>query len=107
MGLHAIPGNLYGTRLFLFSIQNETMKGAYNAVCPDPVTNKEMTKVLAKTLSRPLILPNVPGFVLRLLLGEMASIALTGLTVSSEKIEKQGFHFDYPKIEAALQNLYS
>ena len=93
-------------RMFLFSIQNEKMNGAYNAVGPKSVTNKELTKTLAKVLHRPLILPNIPSFVLKSLMGEMATIALDGVDVSNEKISSEGFQYQYPDLKEALQNLY-
>lgn len=93
-------------RMYLFAIQNEKIAGAYNAVGPKSVTNAELTSVLAKVLHRPLILPNVPGFVLKIVLGEMATIALDGTEVSNEKIVSEGFQYQFPELEEALQNLY-
>lgn len=80
-------------------------EGTYNGVAPNPETNSAFTKKLAKTLKRPLILPNVPTFALRLLVGEMADILIGGNRVSSEKIEKVGFSFRYPSLDKALQQL--
>ncbi len=93
-------------RMFLFAIQNEKLQGAYNAVGPKAVTNKELTNVLAKVLHRPLLLPNIPSFVLEALLGEMATIALEGVEVSNEKIISEGFQYQFPDLKEALQNLY-
>lgn len=55
--------------IFLF-VMNQHLKGAYNAVAPNPVTNKELIKAIAETCDVPLLLPNIPKFMLKLLLGE-------------------------------------
>jgi uncharacterized protein len=93
--------------LFIKAISDQSMNGAYNAVAPQPVTNREITKAIAKELNRPLILPAVPGFALRMILGEMAEMVLTGSKVSGEKIQKTGYKFKYPSLDNALRNLLS
>lgn len=90
--------------LFKFSIENP-ISGKFNAVAPHPVTNKEMTKTIAKQLNKPLILPNVPAFVLKILLGEFASFVVKGSRVSSKKIESSGFNFSFPILSKALKDL--
>jgi NAD dependent epimerase/dehydratase family enzyme len=80
------------------------MHGAYNAVC-DWVTNEAITKSIAKTLNRPLLLPPIPGFMMKLIVGEMAMIVVNGSKVSSEKIRNAGFTFQYSDLEKALQQL--
>ncbi len=79
--------------------------GIYNAVGPDPVTNKTFTKQLAKHLKKPLFLPNVPSLALKLMLGEMQVMLTGGNKVSSKKIEQTGFNFQYPSLHSALKNL--
>lgn len=91
--------------IFMKALQDETMQGAYNGVAPNPVTNRELTKAIATQLKKPLFLPAVPEFVLKLLLGEMASLVLKGNKVSSEKVQQAGFEFQYERIEKALENL--
>jgi NAD dependent epimerase/dehydratase family enzyme len=61
-------------------------------------------KALGKALRRPAILP-VPGFALRLLVGEMAESLLTGQKALPRKAEKLGFTWTYPTLESALRNL--
>ena len=90
--------------IYLFLLQNK-LEGTYNAVAPNPVQNKKMTKLIASQLDSPLWLPNVPSFVLKLVLGEMAVLVLEGQLVSSEKIEKLGYPFKFYNIESALQDL--
>ena len=91
-------------RLYLFILE-ENLEGTFNAVAPNPVTNARLTKSIAKVLQKPLWLPNIPSFVLRLILGDMARLILEGQLVSSEKIEKHGFSFHYTQLENALQDL--
>lgn len=93
--------------IFIKAIESEEMHGAYNAVSPNHAINKEITKVIAKTLNKPLILPNVPAWFFKLIFGEMAGILLNGSRVSSEKIVNEGFEFKYPEIEKALKDLYA
>lgn len=92
------------TRIFIHCVQNE-LEGVFNAVAPNPVTNKELTKKIAQVVKKPLFLPNVPSFVLKLMLGEMSTIVLASQLVSAKKIEQAGFLFDYFCLEKALEDL--
>jgi len=92
-------------RMFLFVLQQDKMEGIYNAVGPNPLNNAEITQAIAKTLGRPLFLPNVPEFALKLIMGEMAGIVTGGNRVSSQKIEKAGFDFQFAEISPALKDL--
>ncbi|EFK34390.1 Epimerase family protein SA0724 [Chryseobacterium gleum] len=91
--------------IYEFALKNSTIEGAYNAVSPQHATNKELTKKIAKVLGKPLWMPNVPGFVLKLIFGELASVILEGSRASSEKILNAGFHFKFPDLEKALRDL--
>jgi uncharacterized protein (TIGR01777 family) len=91
--------------LFIKAIDDKEVKGACNAVSGDWVTNKEFTTLLAKVLNRPLFLPHVPKFIMKLILGEMAMLVLNGSKVSADKIKEAGFIFDFPNLETALRNL--
>ncbi|MFM7431386.1 MAG: TIGR01777 family oxidoreductase [Flammeovirgaceae bacterium] len=93
--------------MFYKAIQDRSLAGAYNGVAPNPVTNAELTKAIASILKKPLWLPNVPPFVLRLLVGEMADIVVNGSKVSAEKILDTRFKFQYSQIDDALRNLLS
>ncbi len=86
-------------------VVSNNLEGVYNATAPNPVTNEVMTKAIAKTVSKPLFLPNVPAFVMKLMLGEMAQIVLGGNNVSDEKIIKTGFRFEYDQLQDALRDL--
>ncbi len=90
--------------MIIFSMEKKLL-GVYNAVAPNPVRNEEMTKMIAKTLKKPLILPNVPSFVLNLMLGEFSKSVLGGSNISVNKMLNEGFSFKYPTLEPALKNL--
>ncbi len=92
-------------QMFIQSIENQNFKGVYNAAAPLPATNQEITKAIAKVLEKPLFLPNVPEFVLKMGMGEMAGIVLGGNRVSVDKIVKAGFKFEFTDLEKALKNL--
>ena len=91
--------------VYIRAIEDSTVEGAFNAVAPNPVTNRELTKEIASVLRRPLWLPPVPGFVIELIAGEVAEYVIKGGKVSSDKIESTGFKFRFPKLRTALQDL--
>lgn len=92
-------------RMFVFALKHEHLQGAYNGVGRSWVTNKELTQAIAKALKKPLWLPPVPGFVLKLMLGEMADLVLKGSKVSGEKMIQAGFTCHYPDLDGALISL--
>jgi uncharacterized protein (TIGR01777 family) len=92
--------------MYLYGIENGNLTGDYNMVAPNPVTNKQLTQAIAKQLHRPLWLPNVPAFALKLLLGEMGEIVLASTKASAQKIEGAGFKFKYPTLAWALKEIY-
>ena len=95
--------DLAGILMFLGS---EGHSGVFNAVAPNPVTNKRLTREVAKLFKKPLWLPNIPQFVMKLFFGEMATILFASQRVSSQKIEKYGYNFRYQNICRALENLH-
>lgn len=92
--------------MYLFVLQNIEARGTYNQTAPNPVTNHEFTVALARKLKRPLWLPKVPSFALRLILGEMRAVVLSSTRTSSNKITDLGFQFQYSRLEDALSDLY-
>lgn len=92
------------TSMMLHAMNNTTLRGPVNAVAPNPVTNSDFTQALAKALHRPALLP-VPGFILRLALGEFATVLLRSQRVVSKSLQESGFTFAFPEIEAALNDL--
>ena len=91
--------------IYIKTIEDEKMEGAYNAVAPEHCTNKEFMKTLAKVLDKPFWLPAVPGAILKLLLGEMSEIVLKGSRVSAEKIIKAEYKFLFPHLEDCFHDL--
>ena len=81
------------------------MRGPVNATSPTPVTNKDFTRALAaRACHRPAILP-VPGFALHLVLGEMATMLLTGQRVLPKVAEAQAYEWKFPALAAALKDV--
>ncbi len=77
--------------------------GAVNIVAPNPVSNREFMRLLAKITRQPLLLP-LPGGLLRLLYGEMADeMVLASSHISCKKLEDSGFRFRHPDLETALR----
>jgi hypothetical protein len=90
--------------IFVLCMQHK-YAGIYNATAPHPVTNATLTKTAAEVLNKPLWLPHVPAFVLKLILGDMAAVVLESQKVSSAKIQREGYNFQYERIEKALVDL--
>jgi uncharacterized protein len=90
--------------IYIQSIQNPKMVGAYNAAINDNTNNEVFSKTLAKVYGYSIWLPKVPAFLIQIVLGEMALIILKGRRVSSDKIEKTGFHFQFNTLELALKD---
>ena len=92
------------SKIFVYIIQNE-LDGLYNGVAPNPITNTELTKAIAKTLHKPLVLPNIPEFFMKLALGEMHILLYESQRVCSKKIIDAGFDYTYSNIQPALESL--
>lgn len=89
---------------YMFLIDSKTTETVFNAVSPEPVSNAEFTKVLAKTLKRPAIFP-VPKFVLKSILGEMSDLLLQSQKVEPKAFLSQDFEFKFPVLEMALDDI--
>ncbi|MEY2941029.1 MAG: hypothetical protein RJA67_714 [Bacteroidota bacterium] len=93
-------------RIFNELLINSSLSGVYNGVAPEPIRSGNMNKQIAKALHKPFFLPSIPGFLLRLVLGEMACLVLGGSRVSSAKIEKDAsFSFTFVRFSEALKEL--
>ncbi|SNR60598.1 TIGR01777 family oxidoreductase [Lutibacter flavus] len=92
-------------KMYLEAIEKDKFNGIYNATAPEHITNKAFTKSIAKLLGKHIWLPNIPSFILKIILGEMSIILLKGSRISCEKLEKLNFQFKYPKLKIALENL--
>jgi hypothetical protein len=87
--------------LLLAALTSDAYAGPVNATAPAPVRNRDFTKALARAVHRPAVLP-VPGFALRLALGEMASMLVTGQRVVPAAARAAGYQFAHPEIAGAL-----
>ncbi len=92
--------------LFIRAIENENMHGAYNAVAPNPVSNKDLINTMKKAKGGFHMTTHVPEFILKIMLGEMSIEILKSATVSNKKIEAAGYQFIFPTIETALFDLH-
>jgi uncharacterized protein (TIGR01777 family) len=92
-------------RMYIEAIENENRKGVYNAVAPNPISNQQLIKKIVKQSGKFFITAKVPSLVLKMMLGEMSIEVLKSTTVSSEKIQKEGFQFLYPTIQDAVKKL--
>lgn len=91
--------------LYFFAITND-LEGVYNAVAPNPVSNEKLTVAIATVLRKPLFMPNIPKFMMKLLLGEMHELLFENRNISSQKSVAKGFVFKYKTIDEAIENIY-
>ena len=87
-----------------FLIENPSAKGAFNLTAPAPVTNAEFSRLLGKKLKRPSFTP-MPGSVLRLVFGEMATVVLDGQRAVPRRLLEAGFKFRFNEADSALSDL--
>ena len=85
-------------------ISADRAAGAFNACAPTAVTNRDFTRTLGRVLRRPAVF-QAPAFVLRMVVGEMSSMLLTGQRVIPAAAEEMGFRFAYRELEPALRSL--
>ena len=88
--------------LVCHAIETSSMTGPFNAVSPHPVTNAEFTRTLGKVLKRPHLIP-VPGFVLKIIMGEASQVVLTSQKVIARKAV--GYEFEFSELKAALKDI--
>ncbi|WP_373396256.1 TIGR01777 family oxidoreductase [Algoriphagus halophilus] len=93
-------------KMFVFALEKTTLQGVFNAVSPNPATNFRLTQEAARAKGKPFIGIGVPAFLLRLILGEMAEMVLGGNRVSSSKIQKSGFEYEFPILIPALKDIF-
>ncbi len=92
--------------VFVQVIENKKFIGSVNACSPEPLTNRELTKQVAQHLQKPLFMPAIPKFVLKIILGEMSDLALIGNRVIPQKLITNDFQFTYPTLKDALKEIY-
>ncbi|MFV0415235.1 MAG: TIGR01777 family oxidoreductase [Chthoniobacterales bacterium] len=87
--------------LIAYAVENASLRGAVNAVMPDPVSNAEFTKVLAGLAGRKAPFP-APAFVLKIVMGEMSSMLLWNSRVLPRRALSAGYTFYFPTLREAL-----
>ena len=93
-------------RVIIQGLIDDSWQGVYNGVAPNPVTNETMTRTIAQVLHRPLLLPNIPTFAIKLLYGEMASVVTGGNYVLNKRITNEtSFQYQYSNLTRALEEL--
>lgn len=90
--------------LYIFALNNVNLSGALNGTSLNPVTNKDLAKTIGLILKRPCYF-HVPGFALKIAVGEFAENLLTGQRVYPEKAISEGFKFTFPDLTTALENI--
>lgn len=91
--------------LYYFAVENK-WEGVFNAISPNPISNANLTKAIAKIFHKSIFLPNIPEFVMKLILGEMSILLFSSKNLSAQKVLQNGFTFKFPKAKEALENLY-
>jgi uncharacterized protein (TIGR01777 family) len=92
--------------IYVKAIEDKSLKGPYNAVSPEHITNKDLMRALTKVLRKPFFFPAVPSLTIKILFGKMSGILLDGSRVSADKIISAGYNFEFPDLESALENLF-
>lgn len=91
--------------MFVYALLNQNISGIYNGVASELITNKEFSRQLAKSFNKPFFLPNVPAFILKLVMGEGSVMVTEGIKISNKKIKDTGFKFEFESAETALKSL--
>lgn len=91
--------------IFLFLMETDSTEGPVNCVAPQPVRNAEMTKILGAALGVPILMPAVPGFMMKLILGEFGDILLKGQKVLPKRLLEMKFSFQFSTMREALNDL--
>lgn len=90
--------------LYYFAITNQ-IEGILNGAAPETVNNQELTKKLAQRLHKPLWLPNIPQFVMKLILGEMHILLFNNKNIVPKRVVELGYKFQFPTIDEALEDI--
>ena len=90
--------------LYFFAVKNH-WEGTYNAVSPNPISNENLTKLMASKTNSLLFLPNIPRFFMKIILGEMHELLFSDQHVSAKKVLDSGFSFHFPTPEKALDDI--
>jgi hypothetical protein len=93
-------------RMYCTAIEDIYLRGSYNAVAPEPVSQKKFILTLGQRMRNRFFIPvYVPSFILKLIFGKRSIELLKSATVSNKKIKASGFTFLFPSIESAVDEL--
>ena len=93
--------------IYSFVLDHRGISGPINCTAPQPVRNRDMTKILGEALGKPTFMPAIPAFVIRILMGEFGTTLLKGQKVLPKKLLESGFNFRFPELGVALKDLLS
>jgi ligand-binding SRPBCC domain-containing protein len=91
-------------RFVLFAVQDAKVRGVYNLVAGEPKAQREVVERLCYWLNVGSG-PRVPGFAVRMALGEMSTLVLDSLGVCSRRMEESGFRLKYPDLDSMLSEV--
>lgn len=89
----------------VFLLNNENIEGPVNCTSPEPVRNEELTHILAEVMGKHTILPSVPEFILKIVMGDFANTIVKGQRVTPKKLIDNGFEFQFPTLREALNEI--
>jgi len=92
--------------MYLFALEHDQLQGVFNMAAPNPATNQQLMKAIARQLHRPLWPIKVPAFIFKMLMSEMSTLVLGSTRVSPQKIKDAGYQFQYPDLGEALKDIY-
>lgn len=90
--------------MFIYAVENNPVTGVFNACASQPVTMTGMMQAIARSMHRTLWVPNIPGWILKTVLGEMSLVVLAGCAADNTKIKNAGFGFQMDNLEKALES---
>jgi uncharacterized protein (TIGR01777 family) len=93
--------------IYNFVLGNDSLRGVYNMVAPEPVILEKMTRGMAASMKKSPLFIHAPEFALNIAIGEMSLMVLQSIRVSSEKLKRSGYTFEYPTIDEAMYQIYS
>ena len=92
--------------IFRYAIQKKYFTGVYNASAPNPSSNLELTKAIGQALHRPVFLPGVPAWVLKIMVGDLTESLVGSINASCEKLANNGFTFVYSNVNQAVEDIF-
>ena len=92
------------SNIFCHILKNDLV-GIFNGTSPNPITNKDFTIKLSKFLNRPLIFPNLPKWLMSLILGEMHIIIFESQNITCDRLNKTKFKFKFDDFDHAIADL--